>query len=216
MALPLIGGTTNAVAEVDTGFKALRVSIRPAEILNWYSVGAQSGLLAGASANTAVFSFRNLGSNPILVRRVGVGFIGTTAFTAAQKLDYGLMVARAFTASDTGGTAVPLIGNNMKIRTSLPTITSVDSRIASTAALTAGTKTLDANHLSQVGGYVLAAGVGVIVQPSSNNLLQHDAGDYPLVLAQNEGFNIMNLTAMGAAGVGALFVNFELAEALTY
>lgn len=201
---------------VDATMKALRNSLRPMECLAWLSIGAASGALTGAGANTPVFSFRNISANPIVIRRVGVGFIATTGFTAAQIVDFGLLVARSFTASDSAGTAIALTGSNAKMRSSLATVTSVDCRIAAAAALTAGTRTLDTNHLGQVGGYAGAALAGVIVAPASNNLLQHDAGDYPLVLAQNEGFTITNITALGAAGVGRLYVNCELAEAVSY
>lgn len=64
--------------------------------------------------------------------------------------------------------------------------------------------------------FLSAAAPGALLAPAQNNLLSHDAGDYPLVLAQNEGFNIMNLVAMGAAGVGTLYVNMELAEVTAY
>ena len=209
-------GNGGAILEVDATFKAGRSTVRPMECLNWYSIGAQSGLLTGVAAAGALFSFRNAATTPVMVRRVGVGFIATTGFTAMQKLDWGLIVARAFTASDTGGTPIVLTGSNAKMRTSLATITSVDCRIATTGALTAGIKTLDANHLSQMAGFAAAAGLGVILAPSASNLLQHDTGDYPLVLAQNEGINIQNLTAMGAGGVGVLYVNVELAEVPSY
>ena len=56
----------------------------------------------------------------------------------------------------------------------------------------------------------------MLLAASDRNLLSHDAGDYPLVLATNEGFNIMNLVAMGAGGVGTLYVNMEVAEAASY
>ena len=138
----------------------------------------------------------------------------TTAFTAAQAVDYGLTIARAFTASDTGGTAVAITGNNLKARTSLASPLSVDCRIATTAALGAGTKTLDANSIGVVAGWAGAVGAGI--SPTPNNLLQHDPGDHPVVLAQNEGLNILNLTAMGAAGVGFFYVNLEFAEAVSY
>jgi hypothetical protein len=213
-ATRLLNAAGNAFADVDATFKALRVSIRPAETLGWNSIGAQTGLITGLAANSAIFSFRNISANPILIRRVGVGFISTVAFTAAQRVDYGLMFQRAFTASDTGGTAIALTGNNTKVRTSLATLTSVDCRIAAAAALGAGTKVADANHLSQIGGWVGAAGQGITA--SLNNLFSHDTGDYPIVLAQNEGINILNLTLMGAAGVGIAHVNIELAEVLSY
>ena len=215
MGVQLIGNG-GTIAEVDATMRSQRITIRPMEALSWLDVAAVSGALTGAAANSAVFSFRNLSANPVIVRRVGVGFICTTGFTAAQQLNWGLKVARAFTASDTGGTAVALTGNNCKARTSLGTLSSVDCRISSTGALTAGTKTLDTNDLGIAGAWAAAATAGALLIPSSNNLLSHDTGDYPLVLAINEGFNVMNLTAMGAAGVGTLYVSFEVAEASAY
>ena len=209
-------GTTGNIMEVDTTFKAARMTLRPAEVLGWHSIGAQSGLVTGVAANGALFSLRNIAANPIMVRRIGIGFTITTGFTAAQTLDWGLNIARAFTASDTGGTAVALTGSNTKHRTSLATPTSLDCRIATTAALTAGTKTLDTNTMSQINAYAIAAGAGAAMPASLSNLFGHDAGDYPLILAQNEGLNILNLTAMGAAGVGKFYVNMELAEVTSY
>jgi hypothetical protein len=209
-----VAGTANV--EVDATLKALRTSIRPMEVLAWIPVAARSGAVTGLAANTALFSFRNLSANPVIVRRAGVGFITTTGFTAAQELAFGLKVARAFTVADSGGTPIALTGNNCKARSSLGNLTSVDARISTTGALTAGTKTLDANDIGITGAYALAAGVGAILPPSLNNLLSHDTGDYPIVLAQNEGINIMNLVAMGAGGVGTFYANLEMAEALAY
>jgi hypothetical protein len=201
-------------AEVDAAMKALRTTIRPAEVLAWNSISERSGAVTGVAANAAVFSFRNIGANPILVRRVGCGYVCTTAYTAAQEVAFGLKVARAFTVSDTVGTAIAITGSNAKHRTSLGTPTSVDCRISAAAALTAGTKTLDTNNLGAVGAWIGAVGAGIV--PAPNNLLSHDAGDYPVLLAQNEGFNIMNLVAMGAAGVGTIYASFEFAEVLTF
>jgi len=214
--MPVLENATGTAAEVDPTMKAARITLRPLECLTWLPVAARSGGLTGVAANAALFSFRNLAGNPVIVRRVGIGFICTTGFTAAQELAWGLKVARAFTASDSSGTAVALAGNNCKARTSLGTLTSNDCRISAAAALTAGTKTLDTNDLGVVGAYAAATTPGNLLPTSLNNLLSHDAGDYPLVLAQNEGFNIMNLVAMGAAGVGTLYVNFEVAEAANY
>jgi hypothetical protein len=53
MGWKLTGNTSGVDLEVDTTFKAARVSIRPAEVTGWCSVGAQSGLLTGATANSA-------------------------------------------------------------------------------------------------------------------------------------------------------------------
>jgi hypothetical protein len=203
------GGTTQ---EVDATFRAARVSLRPAEVIGYYSVAGASGALTGVAAAGAVFSFRNTGSNLMLVRRLSIGFVTTTAFTTAQGLDYQLLRANSFTASDTGGTALYTAGAN-KHRTGFTNITSApDIRISSTGALTAGTRTLETAGMGIAGGS--STGVGTSMQAA--DLLRYDSGDYPLVLAQNEGFVITNGIAMGAAGVIRLQVSVEYAETAAY
>jgi hypothetical protein len=214
MAIIQSGGAAGTALLVDASSGAARVAVRPMDVLGWNSVGAASGLVTGLAANATLFSLRNLSGNPVLVRRLGVGFVTTTAFTAAQMMSFGLLAARSFTASDSGGTAIALTGNNAKHRTSLGTPTSLDCRIATTAALTAGTRTVDANLLGVQAGWSGAA--GTVIAPALNNLLSHDTGDYPLVLAQNEGLVVANLTAMGAGGVGTAFVAIEFAEASAF
>lgn len=212
--MAIIESTGGTAMAVDAGFAAARVSVRPPESLAWLSLGAQSSSLTGMVANALLFSFRNLSANPVLIRRVGVGFITTTAFTTAQMLSYGLFVARGFTASDSGGTAIALTGSNAKHRTAMGTLSSVDCRITAGAALSAGTRTLDANTIAQQAGW--SGGQGVTIAPALSNMVLHDAEDYPVVLAQNEGFVITNLTAMGATGAGVLFVQAEIAEASAF
>jgi hypothetical protein len=186
------------------------------EGLAWVSIGARSGAVTGVAANGAVFSFRNIGANPILVRRVSVGFVCTTGFTAAQELAWGVTVARAFTASDAAGTPVALIGSNGKLRTSLATLTSVDCRISAATALTAGTKVFDTNPLAVLATYAAAATAGNLLLNVLGNLLSFGADGHPLVLQQNEGFNIQNLVAMGAGGAGVLSVGLEVVETSSF
>ncbi len=204
--------TTGNGLEIDSGFRAARASIRPHEAGGWCSIGVQSGALAATAANAPVFSLRNISAKLIMVRRIGIGLIATTGFTAAQKVDAALIVARGFTVSDSGGTAIGFTGSNAKHRTALNTPASLDCRISTTAALTAGTRTLDVNALAQLGNYAQAAAAGVVIAPALSNLFAHDTGDYPLVLSQNEGLVITLPTALGAGGVANLFVNLEFAE----
>lgn len=206
------GGVSGNVAEVDATFKTVKTAIYPVESTGFLSIGAVSGLATVIAAGGPVFSFRNISANLIRVRRVAVGFVTTTAFTTAQGLRYDLFFARAFTASDTGGTAIALTGSQNKLRTSLATLTSVDCRISTTAALTAGTRTLDTVALGMVCGTSNGVGTTVPVQ----TLFDVSAGDYPLVLAQNEGFVITNGQVMGAAGVGNIIVCMEFAEATAF
>lgn len=207
-----IQGAGGAVGEVDATRQALRVSLRPAECIGYYSVAGPSGALTAVAANGPVFSFRNTGANLILVRNIRVGFITTTAFTAAQGLVYSLVKANSFTASDTGGTALYVAGSN-KHRNSFTNIASApDIRISTTAALTAGTRTLETVSMSIAGGSSTGVGTSMPI----TDLLENDAGDHPLVLAQNEGFIVTNLVAMGAAGVIQLHVGIEFMEATAY
>lgn len=203
------GGTTQ---EVDATFRAARVSLRPAEVIGYYSVAGASGALTGVAAAGPVWSFRNTGANLILVRRVSIGFVTTTAFTTAQGLDYQMLRANSFTASDSGGTALFTAGQN-KHRNSFTNITSApDIRIASTGALTAGTRTLETAGVGIAGGSSTAVGTSMPI----TDILEQDSGDYPFVLAQNEGFVITNGIAMGAAGVIRLQVSMEYAETAAY
>jgi len=205
-------GNGGTVAEVDSTFRAARITIRPQEVINWNSIAGTSGLLTGVAAAGPVFSFRNTGANPIIVRRVSLGFYTTTAFTAAQGLAYQMFKATGFTASDTGGTALYTAGQN-KHRGSFTNISSApDIRISTTAALTAGTRTLETVPLAAACGSSTGVGTGL----PTINLFSHDPGDYPLVLAQNEGFVIANGFAMGAAGVINLQTAVEFAEVTSY
>ena len=56
MGWKLTGGASGIDADVDTTFKALRVSIRPAEVSGWFSVGARSGAATAVAAAGAVFT----------------------------------------------------------------------------------------------------------------------------------------------------------------
>jgi hypothetical protein len=205
--------TTGNGVEINAATRAMRVSDYPNDVTGWFSIGAQSGAVTGAAAGSELFSLRNASAKLLIVRRVGVGLIATTGFTAAQKVDLGLIIARNFTAASTGGTAIALTGSNGKHRTSLATPLSLDMRIATTGNMAGSVRTLDANTVSQTGGFAAAAGTGVLITPALNNLFGHDTGDYPLVLAQNEGIILQNLTLLGAGGIVSLTVNIELAEA---
>lgn len=207
-----IEGSTGSLAEVDAGSLAQRISQRAMRTLAWNSLGAITGLMTGIAAGGRIFSFRNSSSNLILVRRAGIGFMTTTAFTAAQALDFGLAVARSFTAIDNAGAgSVDLAptGNNTKHRASLAT-PNVQARIAGTAVISGGTLTADANYLGIAAGG--SAGLATGLPPSLNNLHDHTADDLPIVLAANEGLIVNNLTLMGAAGVAKAYINLEYAE----
>lgn len=207
-------GADSTLMTVDPTFKAARVVIKPDEMLGAYQLSVASGALTTVAAGGPVFSFRYApgGSTVCVVKRVSVGFVCTTAFGAAQAMGYGVYVARSFSGSDSGGTPATLTGNNNKYRTSLATTGVSDLRISTTAALTAGTRTLDSQALGTT--YFYVPGVGTSL--TQTDLISYDANDYPIVLANNEGIVITNSILMGATGVGTLVVNIEWFEANAY
>lgn len=179
--------------EPNTGTQ--RAVPRPYDVLGAYIISAESGIMAaGLAANAPVFSMRwapGVSSpNLALVHRVQVA-IGNagTAFTAGLG-SLNLFVARSFTASASGGTAQTLTGNNAKLRTSFATSQVADMRISSTATLTAGTRTLDAVDIG-LAGFAVSTAVNNTILPLTDILARQPGdGDWPLVLANNEGFEI--------------------------
>lgn len=188
-------GNSGAVAEVDgTTYRAVRTTLRPIDYgaLGSYRVSLLTGTMAaGLAANSEVFQFRWSDATRLCVVTsiVWDGLSGSaTAFAAGfGKVD--LVVARSWTADGSGGSAATLSGNNQKLRTGMGSTLLGAVRIASTAALTAGTKTLDTQAISQ---YSAAIGTATSTQwiPMRDLFHADPGGESPLVLAQNEGFVI--------------------------
>jgi len=215
MAIIQSGANSTVLQTVDPTMLAARTSERPPEILGSYQMGLTSGALTVVAAGGTVFSFRwapAVTTNLCMVRRIEVGFSTVTAFTAAQSLQYSMQVARNWTASDTGGTAAAFTQTNTgKMRTVMPTSAFAGGgqiMIATTGANTAGTRTLDTQAMAFTAGSSTAVGTSLTTLP----IWQHQSGDYPLILAANEGFIINNVQTMGAAGVINLVVNVEWME----
>jgi hypothetical protein len=214
MAVQLKDGSAVAGGvRVDSGSNGLRVAIVPTTPSMGSSFGIQSGNVTTLAAGATVWSFRNTANIPIVIRRIGIGFVATTAFTAAQAVNYSLYVARSWTVADSAGTAVTITGNTNKKRTTFNNFTGVEMRVASASAVTAGTRTLDTNPMTILGAWVGAVGGGIA--PDINNLFNIQDSGYPIVLAQNEGIVIANVTLMGAGGVGVVTVNASIDEYTT-
>lgn len=163
-----------------------------------YRLSMVSGTLAAAiAANAELFQFRFVtgAARVCLVHGISVSAGANVAATAAAILSLRATVARAWTAVGTGGTRATLTGNLQKLRTSHATSEVNDIGMATTAALGAGTKTLDTQD---VGGVAYGVGTGAITTAVNlnlvpkTNLLGDFAGSlaFPLVLANQEGFVI--------------------------
>lgn len=209
-------GNGGVVADVDgTNYRALRTTFRPLDpgALGSYGIALNSGIMAaGLAASSTIVSFRWTDATRLaVIHRVTFGaIIGGTAFTAGAA-DFRLVPARSFSASDTGGTAATLTGNNGKMRTSYATTLLGDARCSSTATLTPGTRTLDSQGISSLGAGVGATAGLTIVGPGAEFF---DYMQPPLILAQNEGFVI--LATVPATGTWAFGVGIQWTEAVSY
>lgn len=173
-----------------------------------FKLGASSGSMSvSLGANSEIFQFRYVtaASRLGLVYKVSISAGASVAASTAAVLAFKLTAARAWTAAGSGGTRLTLTGNNAKLRTSLATTEVNDAGIASTGALTAGTKTLDTMDL---GGVSFGIGTAAITTTLPLTFLEKTSlfdadgeGQFPLVLANQEGFVIRVGTTAFPAGM---------------
>lgn len=212
-----IQGNGGTVADVDgTNYRAMRTTLRPYDYgaLGSYRLSLLSGTMAaGLAANSEVFQFRWADATRICVVTSVIwdGLSGSATAFAAGFAKVDMLVARSWTADGSGGVAAIISGNNAKQRTSMGSTLLGAVRASSTAALTAGTKTLDTQA---VGQYSAAIGTGTSVQwmPQFDLFHADPGGESPLILAQNEGFVIRaTVPATGTWQFGATVCWTELA-----
>lgn len=193
-----------ALAKVDTTFDALRVTQRPLEILGSYSV-AGTVAYAATTVNGIIGAFRwGDATRLAIIRRVRVGVMAT-AVTTAGLVERQLIVARSWSASDTGGTALTPSKKRASFGASLLT----DVRVG--GFLTAGTRTLDASPHKSVVGWMSAVGQVIPWQI----LYEARDSEYPLVLVQNEGFEI-RLGAAESASTRQTFFDVDWDEVTAF
>lgn len=220
-----IQGNSNVVAEVDgTTFRAQRVTPRPVDhgALGAYAYGGSTGILPAAlAANSEVFQFRwTHASNLAVIRKIRISAsVTTTMFAAGVPVEIDLVKSTGWTVAGTGGTGLTPAAL-LKRRTSMGStlIAAGDVRIATTAALGAGTKTLETLSLSSIvaGGPITASLNGTIIAPGTI-LWQAEVGDgeHPLVLVLNEGFSIRSVAVPGT-GTWRMAINVDWAEVTAY
>lgn len=208
-------GNAGTVGEIETATRASRICIRPTDIgaLGSYQVAASSGTIAaGLGASSLVYAFRYTAANLALVHAVHIVISNTTGFTAG--LGYvDMIAARSYTVSETVGSTqiVYTQANSNKRRTSFATATA-DIRISTTAAISGGTRTLDAQALAGA-RFVVPTTANTIILPLFDIWTPDFVGEWPMVFATNEGFLLR--ATLPATGVWILDVITEWSEIIT-
>lgn len=180
-----------------------------------YRVVVPTGLVTTIAAKTAtageLFTLRwPSAASSFYLRRLRARFRLTTAFSAAvQEMGCGLWLAHTYTVNGTNGTAIDLgttiddTGAVASVETD-SLITAGCCRAATTAVVTAGTRTLDAYPVGLISTRV--SGIGDTVPDASGEYgILYDGtgpGAMPLRFDQNQGFSVCNTILMGADGAG--------------
>lgn len=215
-------GYSGVIPEVDPTFRALRGTGRPLDhgSLGHYRLCMATGTIGAAlAANGELFHFRWADvSRLAVVQKILISAGANVAASAAGLVTLEAVVARGWTAAGTGGVTATLAGNNQKVRSNMGTTLLGEVRIATTAALGAGTKTLDSQG---IGNVTIGIGTGAITTShrlpliDKIDLVEVDADStmHPIILAQNEGVVIKNgATAFPAAMTWAMGVTIVWAE----
>lgn len=215
------------VAEVEVNTKAIRGIIRPNDYgsLGVYSLGFFTGTAGvnGTLTNAPVFSFRWAdATNLALIRTVSVSDGKVTAGAVGTVKVWNLFAARSWTVNDTGGTVLvpgasnsPATQTQNKMRNTMRQSLVASGQIMAVAngqTITAGTRTKDANPLaSQVFNTPAAIGNSPSTfGPTYMPLWDTKLGDYPIVLAQNEGIVVEFTGDSGTYALGYAIVWEEL------
>ena len=206
--------------------KGLHVISKPLDydIYGHFNVAVVTGAIGAAMASDGeVFQFRWADTiRMAVIQRVWLtGMRASTAF-AVGAIDLKLTRATGWSANGTGGTALTLSDPELSLRPISMSATMVgDIRVATTAALGAGTKTLDAQDMGLVTTHA-SAGVGAAtpiigsIYLPQTDLFEARVGDneHPLVLAANEGFVVR--AVVPATGVWNLGVAVRWAEVSSF
>ena len=210
--------------KVGQDFGAAKTENKPIDMqgLGAYSWGGFSGILPAAlAANSELFQFRWADATRFaVIRKIKISAaVSTTYFAAGVPVQIDLIKSSAWTVQGTLGTGITPAAT-IKKRSAMPsTLLAVgDMRMATTAALGAGTKTLEANAMCAVvaSAPITASLYGSII-PAGTVLWQSEIadGEHPLVLAQNEGISIRSV-AVPATGTWTVAIEIQWAEVVSY
>ena len=224
MAIQVQGANGTIIGEGGDTFDALKVQAMPFDYgaLGHYSYAGFTGVLPAAlAANSEIFQFRWSDATRLcVINEVKISAsVSTTFFAAGVPMQIDLVKATAWTVAGSGGTRITPAAL-LKKRTSMGStlVAASDIGISTTAALTAGTKTLETYAQAAVAAAcpITASLYGQIIAPGTILFRGESSdGQHPLVLAQNEGFVIRSV-AVPATGTWTANVQVEWAEVTAF
>lgn len=201
--------------KIDATYKAARVTPYPLDSLGRYSLSEFTGLTTGIAANGEVFQMRwTAATNLMILRYLKVRWATITGFTAAQECALSASRVSSWSADGSGGTTITPSVTNAINRTTYPQSKIGGLRIATTSALTAGTKTIAANPFLTAMRKTLAAAATVQDTDFEGEFDSMKGNIAPHIFAQNEGFVVRNVIAQGAGGTARIAITMLWEEIL--
>jgi len=196
-----------SVAEVDGPMRALRVTERPMEALGYYRWSGSTTNIPSMAGPNDLFHFRWVDpENIALIQYMRLRVLMVTLMTA-QELCYSFDLASQWTVDGANGQTAVLTHPNLVKRTSFPGSKVGTIRLATSAYLFAGTKTLDASPFLIQSGW--SGALGNVPVDMSVDLTRGGAA-CPIVLTQNEGVVVRNVLTQNG---GNLRMSMEIAWA---
>lgn len=184
-----------------------------------YALAAKTAALT-ATAGATLFSARWESPDAVaIIYQIKVSGANTSGGGDTETTEFELIKATSFTVSDSGGTSLLPLGSNL-INGIRRNSKFADIEIASAASgLTAGTRTVDAAALSRTPLARFQSAPSSFWSGINREIVLWDVrrGQYPIVLAENEGILIRNVQNMANTGVtDILSVTMIWAEAASY
>lgn len=218
---------TGPLTDVQLRAVDVPVNVRPFAYgaLGHYRAAFGTGTMAaGIAANSQILQFRYTGANLAVIYDVTLDEFRSlgTAFAAGNWL-FSLTRITGWTIDGTGGTVI----TPLKMRSSMGNAVAT-TRFATTAALGAGTSTLDATSMRDIRGIIGTAANQIQTAPFQTTatavlgrapsipfiLIGVSTGEHPLVLATNEGFALR--VTVPATGTWQAVMNVKWAEVATF
>jgi hypothetical protein len=199
----------------------LHISNRPIPhgALGHYRTGVKLTMATTQAANSRLFEIRNThATNLIIPTRIAVRVMSSGTVTTPYMGEIGLWKLTGFTAVDTTNTVTPTSSAKRSTMAAYPGSAAVrHNTIAGAAAgMTGGTLVKDANQLASL---FFNAGTFTTITSQSffGEFLEGDIYTHPLVLAQNEGFEIENVVVgSGTANVIQVFIDVSWADVVAF
>lgn len=219
MGIQVIGNGGVIVGAGEEAAKALHITPKPIPAsVGAYRTSIVCTMATTQAANSRLFEVRNTSTNLIIPTRIRVGIMAAGTVTTAYGAQIGLFRCTSFSAVDTTNTVTPVASVKRTTgMTAYPGNAAVRhvTLAGAAAGMTGGTLTKDTQALSVAVAWVATAAATTV--PTYFEMLDDVNGTHPVVLAQNEGFELENvIVGSGTANVVQVVIDVSWTEATAF